>query len=101
MPLLNYSHILISSSSSIVAVHGLNGDSKNTWTSRQINAFWLKEFLPLDVPHARVMTLGYNAHAAFGNTTADIIDHAKSLLSSLVDKREEEDVGHQCPLDSR
>jgi hypothetical protein len=38
------------------------------------------------------MTYGYNASAAFGNTTADIIDHAKGLLSSLIDKREEEDV---------
>ena len=39
------------------------------------------------------MTFGYNADAAFGNTTADIADHAKGLLSSLVDEREEEDVG--------
>ena len=37
------------------------------------------------------MTFGYNADAAFGNTTADIVDHAKDLLSSLIDKREEED----------
>lgn len=41
------------------------------------------------------MTFGCNADTAFGNTTADIIDHAKSLLSSLVDKREEDDVGYQ------
>ena len=39
------------------------------------------------------MTFGYNADAAFGNTAADIADHALSMLSSLVDKREEEDVG--------
>jgi hypothetical protein len=39
------------------------------------------------------MTFGYNASAAFGNTVADIVDHAKGLLSSLVDKREEDDVG--------
>ena len=82
-----YSHSL----PSIVAVHGLYGDPKNTWTSRQANAFWLKDFLPHDVPNARVMTFGYNADAAFGNTTADIADHAKSLLSSLIDKREEND----------
>lgn len=75
-----------------MAVHGLNGDPKNTWTNHKTNAFWLKDFLPLDVPNARVMTFGYNADAAFGNTTADIIDHAKGLLSSLVDKREEDDV---------
>ena len=83
-----HSHLL----PSIVAVHGLNGDPKNTWTSCQTGTFWLKDFLPHDVPNARVMTFGYNADAAFGNTTAEIIDHAKSLLSSLVDKREEDDV---------
>lgn len=46
----------------------------------------------MDVPGARVMTFGYNADAAFGNSTADILDHAKDLLSSLVDKREEAEV---------
>ena len=45
------------------------------------------------------MTFGYNADAAFGNTTADIIDHARSLLSGLIDKREEDDVGCRYSLD--
>jgi hypothetical protein len=76
-----------------VAIHGLNGDPKKTWTSQETNAFWLKDFLPQDVPNVRIMTFGYNADAMFGNTTADIIDHAKGLLSSLVDKREEDEVG--------
>ena len=84
---------------SIVAVHGLYGDPKNTWTSRETNAFWLKDFLPHDVPDARVMSFGYNADAAFGNTTAGIIDHAKSLLTSLIDKREEDDVNGRYLLD--
>ncbi|KAH0556587.1 hypothetical protein GP486_005564 [Trichoglossum hirsutum] len=34
------------------------------------------------------MTFGYNADAAFGNSAADILDHVKDLLSSLIDKRE-------------
>jgi hypothetical protein len=78
---------------SIVALHGLNGDLKNTWTSPRSGAFWLEDFIPLDIPSARVMTFGYNADAAFGNTTADILDHARDLLSSLVDKRERTSVG--------
>ncbi len=79
--------------SSVVAVHGLKGDPKDTWTNHTTNAFWLKDFLPFDVPNVRIMTFGYNASAAFGNTTADIMDHAKGLLTCLVDKREEDDVG--------
>jgi hypothetical protein len=74
-------------------VHGLNGDQIKTWTDGQSNVLWLKDFLPRDVPNVRIMTFGYNADAAFGNTTANIIDHAKGLLSSLIDKREEDDVG--------
>lgn len=42
------------------------------------------------------MTFGYNADVAFGNTTADINDHAKDLLSCLIDKREEDEVSRSC-----
>lgn len=38
------------------------------------------------------MTFGYNAATAFGQSTSDVIDYAKSLLSSLVDEREEPEV---------
>jgi hypothetical protein len=79
---------------SIVAVHGLGGDAIDTWTHPKSKAFWLKDFLPQQIADARIMTFGYNAAAAFGQSTADIIDHAKSLLTSLVDKREESEVQH-------
>jgi hypothetical protein len=36
-------------------------------------AFWPKDFLPLQIPDARIMTFGYSANA-------------KSLLASLADK---------------
>jgi pimeloyl-ACP methyl ester carboxylesterase len=84
-------HKLTHSFRSIVIIHGLNGDATNSWTNPETKAFWPKDFLPYDIPEARVLTFGYNAAAAFGNTTADIVDHAKDLLGSLVDKREEED----------
>ena len=69
-----------------MAVHGLNGDSRQTWTSDKNGVFWLKDCLPYDFDSARIMTFGYNAAAAFGRSTADIIDQATDLLSSLVDK---------------
>lgn len=77
-------------------MHGLNGGPIKTWTDDKTKAFWLKDFLPLDVVGARVMTFGYNADVAFGNTTADINDHAKGLLSSLIDKRETDEVSRSC-----
>jgi hypothetical protein len=44
-----------------VAVHGLGGDSIKTWTHPKSKAFWLKDFLSLQVPDARIMTFGHNA----------------------------------------
>ena len=75
-----------------MAVHGLGGDAVDTWTHPKSNALWLRDFLPQQVADARVMTFGYNAAAAFGQSTADVMDHAKSLLSSLIDKRDEAEV---------
>lgn len=73
---------------SLVAVHGLGGDSVETWTHPKIKTFWLKDLLPLNVPDARVLTFGYNADVWFGKSTSTFNDHAKGLLSKLVDKRD-------------
>lgn len=77
-----------------MAVHGLGGDASDTWTHPKSKAFWIKDFLPKQIPDARIMTFGYNAALAFGQSTAEVTDCAKSLLSSLVDKREELEVHH-------
>lgn len=83
---------LIVSCDSIVAVHGLDGDPISAWTHSGSGAYWIKDLLSLDVPGACVLSFGYNANTVFGNTTADILDHAKDLLGSLLDKREKPDV---------
>lgn len=80
---------------SIVAVHGLNGDAVKTWTNKKTGAFWLQDYLPADIEDARVMNYAYNADVAFGNTVADIMDFAKDLLNSLIDKREREEVSRR------
>ena len=82
----------------IVAVHGLNGDPTDTWTDAKTKAFWLKDFLHHDLKGARIMTFGYNADVAFGNTTASIKDHAMDLLGCLVDEREDDAVSTRHPL---
>lgn len=72
-------------------MHGLNGDPVKTWTSKT-GAYWLRDYLPADIEGARVMTYGYNADFAFGNTVADVMDFAKDLLNSVIDERESEEV---------
>lgn len=68
---------------SIVAVHGLNGHRENTWTANNIN--WLRDFLPSDIPNARILTWGYDANT-HGNSqinTQHLYDHGRELVSSL------------------
>jgi hypothetical protein len=62
---LQYWQKLTPSFHSIVIIHGLNGDATESWTYPDPKAFWPKDFLPCDIPEARVMTFGYNADAAF------------------------------------
>ena len=80
--------------SSIVAVHGLNGDAYSTWTSEKSNVCWLnqEDLLPRYVPSARVLTWGYNANVMSvkgRSTSADrVLQHAQTLIAQLVADRE-------------
>ncbi|KAF8515041.1 hypothetical protein BU17DRAFT_68120 [Hysterangium stoloniferum] len=46
--------------SSIVAVHGLDGDREKSWTADN-GKCWLCDFLPNHVSQARILTYGYDA----------------------------------------
>ena len=73
--------------SSIVAVHGLNGDPYKTWTTKS-GTCWLSnpELLPKVVRNSRILTFGYNANATsfMGSTSSDrILQHAQTLVAQL------------------
>ena len=79
--------------SSVVAVHGLNGDPFRTWTSEGSDKMWLKDpdLLPFNLENSRILTYGYNANvtAVFGKTSSDsILLHAHTLVAQLVADRE-------------
>ncbi|MCJ1430387.1 hypothetical protein MMC29_008305 [Sticta canariensis] len=71
----------------IVAVHGLNGHREKTWTVNEVN--WLRDFLPSDVPRARILTWGYdaNTHSTSQISCQYLYDHARTLISDLCLKR--------------
>ncbi|TVY18488.1 hypothetical protein LARI1_G003153 [Lachnellula arida] len=75
----------------IVAIHGLNGDREHTWTEPKSHKLWLRDFLPDDLPRARVMVFGYDATPIFADSTAGIVEHARDLLRCLVERREGRD----------
>ena len=79
--------------SSIVAVHGLYGDSLGSWTARNAQSSWLchPEMLPKSIPRARILTWGYDAEvtAFLGDTSSDrILQHAQTLIAHLQADRE-------------
>lgn len=49
---------------------------------------WIKdpEFLPKSLPSARIMIFGYNSHAVFNASEANVNEHAGSLLQAIWQK---------------
>ena len=70
----------------VVAVHGLQGDAYRTW-EHDNGSLWLRDFLPADIPNARIMTFGYDSAVAFSKSVAKIEDKALELLNHLSAKR--------------
>jgi hypothetical protein len=68
---------------SIVALHGLNGHAFKTFRSKDAGVMWLRDLLPKDFPHSRIMIYGYNANVFTNTSTAKIADFRQALLTSL------------------
>ncbi|GAB1216565.1 hypothetical protein ATERTT37_005781 [Aspergillus terreus] len=72
-----------------VFVHGLNPRGRTdhafeTWT-HQNGTFWPRDYLPMDIPQARVFVYGYNSNISNPQTmsNASVKDHANTLLNLL------------------
>lgn len=80
-------HVAYNDTTSIVAVHGLNGDAIQTWTSNDGKTCWLKELLPAYLETATIVSWGYNANvSSFKDremSREDISGHAQTLVSQL------------------
>ncbi|KAA6411567.1 MAG: hypothetical protein FRX48_04847 [Lasallia pustulata] len=75
----------------IIAVHGLNPTNTEfhaeaTWTVE--DKLWLRDFLPPQLPSARVLLFGYNANVAFETSIAGVHEQAINLLNRIASKRE-------------
>lgn len=75
---------------SIVAVHGLNPfntefHAEKTWTSG--DKLWLRDFLPAELPQARVLLYGYNSNVALETSIIGVREVADNLLNRLHLKR--------------
>ena len=75
----------------VIAIHGLGGSLYKTWTHEN-GKLWLRDFLPADVPSARVFSFGYNSNVAFSRETGTLRGYARSLLESIRLERVEPEV---------
>lgn len=76
-----------------MAVHGLNGTARKTWTERESGKFWLEDFLPDAFPSVRTMTFGYDSGLAFSRSKAGVENFARDLLNRLRAVRTTSEVG--------
>ncbi len=76
----------------IVALHGLNSNYEKAWTwpsnKQNERKNWLKDFLPQQIPNARIMSYGYDSQLLFGRSAADISTFAEQLLNDLMAERQ-------------
>lgn len=73
----------------IVAIHGLDGDIRSTWTHKN-GTFWLKDLLLGSMPGARVFSYGYPSETFFSRSVAGIRDFAVYLLNAIEDRLRED-----------
>lgn len=77
----------------IIFVHGLTGDSYNTWLQSTSGIYWPVQLLSKDISDARIMTFGYDADVTkfLGPVGQNNLrDHASNLLAELAARRAED-----------
>lgn len=81
---------ICSETTSIVAVHGLGGHWKSTWTGAS-DKLWLRDFLPNQLSEAgikcRTMSFGYDSRTIFTKAVTDVDDTAAMLLDRIDGER--------------
>ena len=78
---------------SILFVHGLTGHRENTWTAHGSEFSWPQKLLPLRLPHARILTFGYDSRCVDWRSVVSqnrIGNHAKNLLHAICHYRDED-----------
>jgi len=82
--------------SSLVFVHGLNGDHIGTWKHDASGVVWPRDLIPQKMPHARVLSFSYDADVHDDTSVSRIRDHARTLLNFLKDERS--DISRKIPI---
>ncbi|KAF2798736.1 hypothetical protein K505DRAFT_405002 [Melanomma pulvis-pyrius CBS 109.77] len=77
----------------IIFIHGVTGDREKTWKTKSATNPWPQTLLPSRVPHARILTFGYDAYVADwrGMVSKNRIgNHSMNLLTAVATYREDD-----------
>ena len=62
---------------------------EETWQARTSKRSWLRDFLPKQIPTARIFLFGYNSNVAFSVGNEGVYDQANNLCVKLLGYRED------------
>lgn len=77
---------------SIIAVPGLGSHPLGSWRSPVSDDVWLRDFIPKDVPHTRVLIYGYNTTLPGSLSKQSIKDMGTALLEQIIAFRARDEV---------
>lgn len=75
----------------VIAVTGLAGHAFGSWKAPGNHSMWLRDFLPLAVPGARILTFGYDSALKGSTCTNSIQQYSRQLLDHVSGAREKKD----------
>ncbi|KAK4061045.1 hypothetical protein Trihar35433_9970 [Trichoderma harzianum] len=73
----------------IIAVTGLAGHAFGSWKSKNKPDMWLRDFLPISIPNARVLTYGYDTKLPGSRSKSSTLQLSRKLLESIKTTRDE------------
>ena len=87
--------MFLTSSCSICAVHGLNGNAFDTWVAKTNDKMWLRDLLPTSKPFdkSRIMTFGYSSQLSDRSDLSGMSEWAHHLLTAMSSVRQTPEVG--------
>jgi hypothetical protein len=74
----------------IIAIHGLNGHYERTWQETGPDGppvYWLRDFLPSQMPKAGIMSYVYNSTVLFSKSEADFGTFPEQFLEDILNWR--------------
>jgi hypothetical protein len=86
---------------SIIALSGLGGHAFGSFKERKGNHMWLRDDLPNDFPHARILIYGYDTTLEDSQSIQDLEAIAGTFRTALKIARPKGSVGAAFPLSFR